>query len=448
MKNNFQPLLSIAALLTALPIIQSVSTYALPHIKTNQRIAVTANATAKSQQIALQPTTSLLSQTTQNNSKQLVDEVWQIVDRTYIDTKFNGQDWKAVRQNYLNRSYKSPEEAYNAVDEMLKLLGDPQTKLLRPTTFSQSQADTNSEIVGIGVKLVKDEQTKKITVVTTIENSPAMKAGIKAGDIITKVDGKTTDGIDVDGVTKSIRGQVETSVTLAILRDGKPLEFQVQRQIVKISPVTFRVQETSIGKVGYIRLSSFNAQANESMNSAIRNLEKQNVKGYVFDLRSDSGGLIYSAIDITQMWLNSGKIIKSISRETTDEYQATNKALTNKPLVILVNNKTAAGSEIVASTLQENQRAALVGTQTVGANRIQTTRALENGSSLAVTTSKWLTSKGRDIYKVGLKPDVIVALTDAELRKLLPNENEIGTSADPQYVKALEVLKQQSAKTK
>lgn len=158
--------------------------------------------------------------------------------------------------------------------------------------------------------------------------------------------------------------------------------------------------------------------------------------------------MIDSAINITGVWLNKGAIIKSIAREGAKEYQATNKALTDKPLVVLVNDQTAAGKEILASALQENQRTTLVGTQTVGLNLTYTTRALEDGSGLVVTTSKWLTSKGRDIYKVGLKPDVVVPLIDAHLYKLLLKEDEIGTSADPQYTKVVEVLEQQYAKTK
>ena len=178
------------------------------------------------------------------------------------------------------------------------------------------------------------------------------------------------------------------------------------------------------------------------MKAAIEALEKQNVKGYVFDLRYNPGGQLMASIDITRMWLDRGIIVSTIDRNgIQNQMKASNRTLTQKPLVILINDNSASASEIVAAALQENKRASLVGTRTQGYNSIQSVHGLNNGSGLAVTIAKWLTPTGRDINRTGLNPDVVVELTNSQQQNLF-RDRKIGTIADPQFAKALEMLNQ------
>jgi len=374
------------------------------------------------------------------SSKELIDEVWQIVERQYIDATFNGQDWKTVRQQYLNRNYASREEAYKAIRAMLEHLGDPLTRFMNPKEFKSMQVDPTA--AGIGVQLIQDKKTKELVVITPIEDTPAFNAGILPKDILVKIDGQSTQGMNVNEAVARLRGQVGTPVVLTVRRGQKELEFRITRTPVEIRPVRYRHQKIAKGEIGYIRFTQFDANAAAQMRQAIEDLEKQQVTGYVLDLRSNPGGLLLSSIEIAQMWLNDGTIVSIIDRQgQKDVEQAKNRALTNKPLVVLVNDGSASASEILAGALQENQRATLVGTQTAGYNSIQSVRSLKDGSGLAVTVAKWLTPKGRDISKSGLRPDVIVSLTTAQQEAFL-RKRAVGTPADPQYAKAIAVLSQ------
>jgi carboxyl-terminal processing protease len=388
-----------------------------------------------------EPVNSPPSTTDWRSPKGLVDEVWQIVDRAYIDGKLNQQDWNAIRQRYLNRSYGSYEDAYPAIREMLKLLGDPFTAFYDPVAYQNLQ-NTTANITQTGLKFINDGETQAVTIIQVSENSPAQKAGILPQDIITAIDGKPVERKAFSEVLTLLQGNLGTYVTLGILRNGQPLTFRIQRAQIEIIPVRYRVEETAFGRVGYIRLLQFSSQTAEDMKAAIEALEKQNVKGYVFDLRSNPGGLLFASIEISRMWLDRGIIFSMIQRDgIQDQNKANNSALTQKPLVILINGDSASASEIVAAALQENQRATLVGTRTKGYNSIQSVKTLENGSGLAVTVAKWLTPRGRDINRTGLNPDVVVELTNSQQQNLF-RDGKIGTIADPQFAKALEMLNQ------
>jgi carboxyl-terminal processing protease len=389
-----------------------------------------------------EPVSSPTSTTTQESPKALVDEVWQKVERQYIDGKFNSQDWNALRQRYLNRSYGSYEEAYQAIREMLNLLDDPYTRFIDPVEYKKLQR-TSDDVAGIGLQLTNDQETQVVTIIEPIQNSPAQKAGLLPKDIITTIDGKPVDRKTVTEVAKLLQGKVGTSITLGIIRNGQPISFLIQRAKIEISSVQYRAEETAIGRVGYIRLVEFSSKSAEEMKAAIEALEKQNVKGYVLDLRSNPGGLFQASIDISRMWLDRGIIVSMINRDgIQDQKQANHTALTQKPLVILVNDNSVSASEIVAAALQENKRASLVGTMTFGNNLIQFIQALQNGSGLAVTITKWLTPTGRDINRKGLHPDVFLELTDRQHQDLVRDRSKMGTAADPQFAKALEMLNQ------
>jgi carboxyl-terminal processing protease len=377
--------------------------------------------------------------------KELVDEVWQIIDRQYVDGTFNQVDWQAVRKQYLSRSYTSKEEAYKAVRQMLEKLKDPYTRFMDPEEFKNMQVDTSGELTGIGIQIAQDEKTKKLTVIAPIEDTPAYAAGVLAQDIILKIDGKNTEGMDVNDAVALIRGQPGTNVSLTILRNGQQKQFQIKRARIEIHPVTYKYQNSPTGGVGYIRLNQFSANAAAEMRDAIKELEKKSVAGYILDLRSNPGGLLFSSIEIAQMWLKDGTIVSTVDRQGQKDIEKSNHhPLTDKPLVVLVDGGSASASEILAGAFQDNNRAVLVGTKTFGKGLVQSVRGLGDGSGLAVTIAKYFTPSGRDINKAGIAPDVAIGLTDAQ-KILLREGNKVGTPADPQYAKALEVLKQKIA---
>jgi carboxyl-terminal processing protease len=379
-----------------------------------------------------------------DSPKELVDEVWQIIDRTYVDATFNQVDWKKVRTEYLSKTYSDKEQAYKSIREMLKKLGDPYTRFMDPKEFNNMKIDTSGELFGVGIQLAADEKTKKLTVIAPIEDSPAFAAGIQSKDIISKIDGKNTEGMDVNAAVSLIRGPAGTKVTLTILRSGKELEFKLSRARIEIHPVKFSVQQGPTGKIGYIRLVQFSANAAPEMRSAITKLESQGVTGYVLDLRSNPGGLLQASVEIARMWLKSGGIVSTVNRQgEQDREEANNKALTQKPVTVLVDGGSASASEILSGALQDNKRAKVVGTQTFGKGLVQSVRGLGDGSGLAVTIAKYLTPSGRDINKHGIDPDVELKLTEAQRKELGQDRTKIGTLADPQYAKALDVLTQE-----
>jgi carboxyl-terminal processing protease len=381
--------------------------------------------------------------------KELVDEVWQIIDRQYVDATFNQVDWQAVRREYLNRPYTKQEEAYSAIREMLKKLGDPYTRFLDPEEFKNMQIDTSGELTGVGIQLAQDEQTKKLMVIAPIEDTPAFQAGILAKDVISKIDGKSTEGMDVNDAVKLIRGKEGTAVTLTIKRGDEEKEYKLTRARIEIHPVRFNVQNTPAEKVGYIRLTQFSANAAQEMRAAIKALEAQQVTGYVLDLRSNPGGLLYSSVEIARMWIDQGGIVSTVDRQgETDRQEANNRALSDKPMVVLVDGGSASASEILSGALQDDKRATLVGTKTFGKGLVQSVRGLGDGSGLAVTIAKYLTPSGRDINKHGIDPDVVLELTEEQRKQLQQDRTKIGTPADPQYVKAAEVLQQKIASAK
>ncbi|MDZ8052082.1 MAG: carboxyl-terminal processing protease CtpC [Aulosira sp. ZfuVER01] len=380
-----------------------------------------------------------------NSPKELIDEVWQVVQRQYVDGTFNQVDWQAVRKEYLNKSYSNKEEAYKSIREMLKKLDDPYTRFMNPEEFKNMQVDTSGELTGIGITISQDEKTKQLVVIAPIEDTPAFKAGILAKDEILKINSKTTEGMDTNQAVSLIRGEAGTKVKLTIRRSGQIKDFEITRARIEIHPVKFSQKQTPAGNVGYIRLNQFSANAGKEMQNAIKNLESKQVAGYVLDLRGNPGGLLFSSVEIARMWLNKGTIVSTIDRQGEQEREIANgRALTDKPLVVLVDKGSASASEILSGALQDNKRATLVGSQTFGKGLVQSVRPLEDGSGLAVTIAKYHTPSGKDINKHGIDPDVKVDLTDAQRQDLWLNERDkLATLKDPQFAKAVEVLGKQ-----
>lgn len=378
--------------------------------------------------------------------KELIDEVWQIIEKNYVDGTFNQVDWKAVRTEFLSRNYTSDKQAFEAIREMLSKLDDPYTRFMDPEEFKNMQIDTSGELTGVGIQLTQDEDSKKLIVISPIEDSPAFDAGIQAQDIILRIDEQGTEGMDINEAVRLIRGPIGTQVTLTIQRGSEEIVVPIKRAKIEIHPVRFSTQETSTGTVGYIRLNTFSANASDEMRQAILELEKQNVSGYILDLRSNPGGLLYSSIEIARMWMNEGDIVSTVDRRgELDRQRANNRALTEKPLVVLIDGGSASASEILSGALQDNGRALLVGSKSFGKGLVQSVRGVGNGSGIAVTIAKYFTPDGRDINHEGIEPDVKVELTEAQRDELRKERTRIGTLDDPQFAKALEVLNQQIA---
>lgn len=251
-----------------------------------------------------------------NSPKELVDEVWQIINREYVDGTFNKVDWQATRKKYLSRDYASKADAYRAVREMLQTLDDPYTRFLDPEQFKSMQIDTSGELTGVGLTLGIDEKTKKLTVVSPIEDSPAAAAGILAKDEIFAINGRSTEGMDINEAVSLIRGPQGTKVKLGVQRGTRKFEVEIKRAKIELHAVKASIKETEIGKVGYIRLTQFNGNAANDMRKTIKAHNDANVTGFVLDLRSNPGGCSTPVPKLPKCgWKMSQSCLQSIGRE-------------------------------------------------------------------------------------------------------------------------------------
>lgn len=370
-----------------------------------------------------------------DSPKEVMDQAWQIVFRDYLDTtgKYTPEQWRKLRRDLLAKTYGNTKESYEAIRGMLGTLNDPYTRFMDPREFKEMQIDTSGELSGVGIQLSLDKDTKELVVVSPIDGSPASRAGVLPKDVIITIDGKSTKGMTTEDAVKLIRGQAGTKVTLQVRRKNQVLDMPLTRDRIELHAVEHQVNTTPEGmKVGYIRLKQFNANASKDMRAALRDLEGKGVQGYVLDLRSNPGGLLVASIEIARQWLDEGIIVSTKTRDgIQDVRRANGRALTKAPVVILVNEGSASASEILSGALQDNKRAVLVGQKTFGKGLVQSVRGLSDGSGMTVTIAKYLTPSGRDIHKHGIKPDVVVKLSEQDAKSL--KLEEIGTRNDPQY---------------
>ncbi len=367
-----------------------------------------------------------------NSYKEVIDHVWQIVYRDFLDSsgKFQKSNWINLRKEVLSKTYSDSNEAYDAIRDMLSNLDDSYTRFLEPKEFNQMRIDTSGELTGVGIQIVKDKESNDLIIISPIEGTPAFDAGIKAKDKILSIDDISTEGMNIDEAVKLIRGQRGTKVKLEILRGSQSFFKTLSREKIEIKSVSSKVNQTKNGLlIGYVRIKQFNANASKETRDAIKDLETKKVAGYVLDLRSNPGGLLESSIDISRHFINKGVIVSTVSKDGLKETKKGNgQALTKKPLVVLVNEGSASASEIVSGAIKDNKRGKLVGKKTFGKGLVQSMRTLVDGSGLTVTVAKYLTPNGTDINKSGIIPDIEVKMN---INPIL--QREIGTRKDKQY---------------
>ncbi len=350
-----------------------------------------------------------------------------------------------MRTRLLNTEYSSREQAYAALRQALGELGDRYTRFLDPEQYQALSNQTAGELTGVGMRLQLDQQINRIIVAEPMENSPAMLAGIKSGDHVLQIDGKSTDDMRVEQAAQLIRGEVGTQITLKLFRPGfQEFEVTLTRSRIALPAVHYSLKQEGSNKIGYIRLKEFSSHAAEQMSSAIQNLEQQNVDGFVLDLRGNPGGLLYASIEIAKMWLNEGDIVRTVNRNGFGEdFEAKGKALTSLPLAVLVDHNSASASEILAGALQDNGRATIIGGQTFGKALVQSVHRLSDGSGLAVTIAHYYTPNGTDISQKGITPDIQVDMNSAEQLRAATNASLLGTHEDPCYMQAISNLQAQ-----
>ena len=373
-----------------------------------------------------------------DSPKEVIDQVWQIVYRDYLDSSgdYDELSWRQLRRDLLKKSFAGSAESYEAIRGMLASLNDPYTRFLDPKQFKEMRIDTSGELMGVGIQLSLDKATKELVVVSPIEGTPASRAGVQSKDVIVSIDGKSTEGMNTEDAVKLIRGPEGSAVILGLRRGDELIDVPLTRARIEINAVSYKLNTTrDQHKVGYIRLKQFNANAAKEMREAAKALEAQDVDGYVLDLRGNPGGLLEASIDIARQWLNEGIIVSTRTREgIRDVRRATGSAITDKPLVVLIDQGSASASEILSGSLQDNGRAQLVGQKTFGKGLVQAVRGLSDGSGLTVTIAKYLTPKGTDIHKNGIEPDIKSEMSEQQLKGF--TIEKLGTSQDSQYIDA------------
>ncbi|WP_346289308.1 carboxyl-terminal processing protease CtpA [Sphaerothrix gracilis] len=375
-----------------------------------------------------------------NGEQRFISEVWRIVSRAYLDETFNHQNWWLTRQRFLRQPMADREAAYQAAQDMLASLDDPYTRLLKPDQYRSLQTSTSGELTGVGLQITRDVEQKFLKVIAPIEGSPAARSGVQPHDRILQIDGTLTDSFTLDEAASQMRGPVGSQVNLLIGREQQEFEITLVRDRITLNPVfaDLRVQPDG-QRVGYIRLSQFNANAVEEIREAVMSLEQQGAEGYILDLRNNPGGLLQAGIEVSRLWLDRGTIVYTVNRQGIfDSFAASGSALTEDALVVLVNQGTASASEILAGALKDNGRAVLVGDITFGKGLIQSLFDLSDGSGLAVTVAKYETPNHNDINKLGIQPDYRVPLEPID-------SEQVATTADTQYQAALDVLRSANA---
>ena len=344
--------------------------------------------------------------------KRLFLKTWRIIKTKYYDPTLNGQDWSRWNKRYVDK-IKTKDDAYVAINTMLASLDDPYSKFLSQEEYAEQNTNIDAKIVGIGVNIMS--VAGKIIIISVGEGTPASLQGIKAGDIILKVDKTDVSGKTISDVASLIRGEMGTSVNLELLRDKQKLLKTVQRQEIQIKNIKASVIDKNIG---YIQIASF--LSSDMTTEFVDALNKtQLCEGLIIDLRGNTGGLMPNAVVIADMFLTQGHIVSVVDRDRqkSDINAQPKPYAINKPVVILIDEGTASASEILSGALKDNQKAILVGKRTFGKGMIQRIFPLPDSTGMNLTIAKYLTPKGIDINKKGITPDYEVSYTEKDFLK-------------------------------
>ena len=324
-----------------------------------------------------------------------------------------GEVLEKIQKDYVDEVNQS-EMMDSAINGVLQSL-DPYSSYMSPELFKEMQTDTRGEFGGLGIEIGMESGVVKV--ISPIDDTPASRAGIKAGDYIVKIGNDQVQGKSLMEAVKLMRGPVGTSINLTVRRKNvkKPLEFKITRRIIEIKSVNSEI----IGKnkdLGYIRLKSFNENTDKQFLNIVKRFEKNSkIDGYILDLRNNPGGLLTQAINITDFFLDDGEIVSTKGRkssETRKFFARKGDEIQGKPIIVLINNGSASASEIFAGALKDHKRAIILGENSYGKGSVQSIIPLRNGGGMRLTISKYYLPSGNSISEVGVSPDIIVEEED------------------------------------
>lgn len=354
---------------------------------------------------------------------------------TSID-KYINKIKKTIDDYYLWNNDINEEDLKNsAIKGYVAGLGDEYTEYIPASKMKDYTENITGSFVGVGIYMVADEESDRVLVYYPIPGSPAEKAGIKSGDLIISVDDIEYTAKDFDRIASFIKGKAGTKVKLIIEREGQRIPYELIREKITTNPITAKMIE---GNIGYLKVPSFDEDTAKSFKEKVQELQNQGAQKLIIDLRNNGGGIVDEAVDIADMLLEKGKtIISTVNNKDkkTVTYSKNDPTIT-MPVIVLVNENSASASEILACSLQDNERAKLVGTKTYGKGIIQTLLSLTDGSGLKITTEQYYTPKETSIHKEGIKPDEEVKLPDT-----VKSIYSLEESEDTQLKKAIEMLK-------
>ena len=331
-----------------------------------------------------------------------------------------------IKKEYVD-DVDQAEVMDSAINGVLQSL-DPYSAYMSPELFKEMQTDTRGEFGGLGIEIGMEAGVVKV--ISPIDDTPAEKAGIKAGDYIVKIGKEQVQGKSLMEAVKLMRGPVGTSIDLTIRRKNvkKPLEFKITRRIIQVQSVSSEVISKE-KNIGYIRLKSFNENSDNQFLKSIKKFEKNpKIKSYVVDLRNNPGGLLTQAINITDFFLNDGEIVSTKGRkisETRKFFARRGDEVNGKPLIVMINNGSASASEIFAGALKDHKRAIILGENSYGKGSVQSIIPLRNGGGMRLTISKYYLPSGKSISEVGVTPDIVVEETSDEFKIRSDNDNQL-----------------------
>lgn len=345
-----------------------------------------------------------------------------------VDFNLFWEVWSLVQKNYVHQPVADTKLFYGALSGLVSALDDPYSVFFDPETAEKFQQELEGTFSGIGAELGIKE--KQLTIIAPLPDTPAARAGLKAGDKIFAIDGKETTEMALDYAVSLIRGPEGTLVTLTIWREGfeRPQDFKITRGKIEIASVKWEMR----GDIAYIEINHFNEDTSGRFNQAVNELITKNPKGLILDLRNNPGGFLSTAVEIAGEWIEKNVVVieQRDDGEKNEEKSDGLARLQGLKTVVLVNEGSASASEIVAGALQDYEKATLVGKKTFGKGSVQNLEPLSDGSAVKITVAEWLTPKGRHIDKEGIMPDVEVDLT----------EDDYSANRDPQLDKAIEIL--------